>query len=431
MSLAPAGFYYQAGATAYLIDPAGAYSPAGASAPTTDPAGTDGGAGASAPTLAAAGVYIPIAGATSAAAEIVDPAGAYSPAGASAPTTDPAGTDGGAGASAPTLAAAGAYIPVTGATSAAAEIVDPAGAYSLAGASAPTTDPAGRRSAAGASAPTLAAAGRVHSSDRGDLRGGGDCRPCRRLQSGGRERADDRSGRQAQRRRRGAPTLAAPGASIPVTEATSAAAKIVSPPGTYLPPGATAPIADPGGTYSAAGATAPTTDPAGTYSSPYALNRLFLEWQNTTPANAVLSFHSATAVANYYGATSPEASLAKEFFAANYARHFRDNAVHANWPWAEAAFARGQHQQPHSRSVAKYKWLSRDYFRWIHILWARQSLGRHEFFGRRGQDKGSPQSQFASRGRDGRKFDRAGNGFVHGIRRSSTSLRHVGLVRQH
>ena len=73
-----------------------------------------------------------------------------------------------------------------------------------------------------------------------------------------------------------AATLAAPGASIPVTGATAAAAQIVSPPGTYLPPGASAPIADPGGTYSAAGASAPTTDPAGTYSSPYALNRLFI-----------------------------------------------------------------------------------------------------------------------------------------------------------
>ena len=36
------------------------------------------------------------------------------------------------------LAAAGTYIPVTGATSSAAELVDPAGSYSLAGASAPT-----------------------------------------------------------------------------------------------------------------------------------------------------------------------------------------------------------------------------------------------------------------------------------------------------
>jgi hypothetical protein len=90
---------------------------------------------------------------------------------------------------------------------------------------------------------------------------------------------------------------------------------MASPPGTYLPPGASAPISDPGGTYSAAGATAPTTDPAGTYSSPSALNRLFLEGRNDTPSNVVLSFNSVTAVENYYGATSREASLAKEFFA--------------------------------------------------------------------------------------------------------------------
>ena len=297
---APPGYYYQVGATAYLIDPAGTYSVGGASAPTTDAAGADSGAGASAPTLAASGTYIPVTGATSSAAEIVDPAGTYRAAGASAPTTDAAGAYSGAGASGPTPAAAGAYIflvagatpsaaevfgpagaysaagasaPHAGgggrfysdaprATSAAAEIVDPAGAYSLAGASAATTDPADRHSAAGASAPTLAA----------------------------------------------------PGAYIPLTEATSAAAK-VSPPGTYLPPGATAPLADPAGTYSAAGASAPTTDPAGTYSSPYALTRLFIVATQITPATAVQPFHSATAVANYYGATSTEASLAKEFFA--------------------------------------------------------------------------------------------------------------------
>jgi Protein of unknown function (DUF3383) len=152
---------------------------------------------------------------------------------------------------------------VTRATSSAAEIVDPAGTYSAAGASARTTDPARTSSGAGASVPTFAAAG-TH---------------------------------------------------VPVTGATSAATKIASPPGTYLPPGASAPTTDPGGTYSAAGASAPTMDPAGTYSSPYALNRLFLEAENTTPANSVLSFNSATAVANYYGARSKEASLANEFFA--------------------------------------------------------------------------------------------------------------------
>ncbi len=60
------------------------------------------------------------------------------PAGSSLPTTDPAGTYSGPGASAPTPASAGTYIPVTGATSSAAEILDLAGSYSLAGASAPT-----------------------------------------------------------------------------------------------------------------------------------------------------------------------------------------------------------------------------------------------------------------------------------------------------
>ena len=64
--------------------------------------------------------------------------GSTPPAGSSTPTTDPAGTYSGPGASAPTPAAPGTYIPVTGATSAAAQITDPAGSYSLAGASAPT-----------------------------------------------------------------------------------------------------------------------------------------------------------------------------------------------------------------------------------------------------------------------------------------------------
>ena len=61
-----------------------------------------------------------------------------SPAGSSTPTTDPAGTYSGRGAPAPTPAAPGTYIPVTGATSAAAEVTDQPGTYSLADASKPT-----------------------------------------------------------------------------------------------------------------------------------------------------------------------------------------------------------------------------------------------------------------------------------------------------
>jgi hypothetical protein len=53
---APAGYTYQAGATAYIEDPAGAYSPAGASAPIADLGGTYG-AAASAPTTDPAGTY--------------------------------------------------------------------------------------------------------------------------------------------------------------------------------------------------------------------------------------------------------------------------------------------------------------------------------------------------------------------------------------
>ena len=192
--------------------------PAGASAPTKDPAGTYSGAGASAPTPAAPGTYIPVAGATSAAAEVVDKAGTYSLAGASAATKDPAGTYSGAGASAPTLAAAGTYIPGTGATSTAAEKVDPAGTYSGAGASAPTTDPAGTYSGAGASAPTLAAAGTY----------------------------------------------------IPVTGATSATGEMVDPAGSYSLAGASAPtLAQPGYYVPTAGASSETPDSPGYY-TPYA-----------------------------------------------------------------------------------------------------------------------------------------------------------------
>jgi hypothetical protein len=92
---------------------------------------------------------------------------------------------------------------------------------------------------------------------------------------------------------------------------------ILSPAGTYLPPGATAPIADPGGTYSAAGASAYTMDPAGTYSSPYALDRLFLVGDTATPDGSILSFNSAAAVAAYYGANAGggENQLAHDFFA--------------------------------------------------------------------------------------------------------------------
>jgi hypothetical protein len=93
-----------------------------------------------------------------------------------------------------------------------------------------------------------------------------------------------------------------------------ATAYIEDPAGTYSLAGATTPIADPAGTYSGAGASAPTQDAAGTYSSPYALDTLILDTEFTTPQFGVLTFNNQTAVANWYGATSYEATLASEFF---------------------------------------------------------------------------------------------------------------------
>jgi hypothetical protein len=54
---APAGYYYQAGATAYIEDPPGTWSHAGQTTPTADPGGTFSGPGASAPTPDQPGTY--------------------------------------------------------------------------------------------------------------------------------------------------------------------------------------------------------------------------------------------------------------------------------------------------------------------------------------------------------------------------------------
>jgi len=88
-----------------------------------------------------------------------------------------------------------------------------------------------------------------------------------------------------------------------------------SPPGTYLPRGSTIPIADPGGYHSGANAASPTRDQAGTYSSPYSLNRLIIDWQNTVPENIALAFYSVEQVQNYFGVGSTEDMEARTFFA--------------------------------------------------------------------------------------------------------------------
>jgi hypothetical protein len=258
-----ADYYYRAGATAYLIAPAGAYrgAGAGASAPTTGPAGAYYSAEARTPTPAA-GTFIPIVAANPSAAEIAEFAGAYSLAGASGPTTEPDGALSGLWGSASTAAVAATAVPGAGATAAAAPIADPAGVYSGPGAS--IADQADAVSDLSASPEALN------------------------------------------------PNGAPPG----YYYQTGATAYIEDAAGTYSLAGASTPTADPAGTYSAAGASAPTTDPAGTYSGLYALNRLILDPDNNDLSPyQTLSFNSATAVANYFGATSLEAQLADEFFA--------------------------------------------------------------------------------------------------------------------
>jgi hypothetical protein len=53
---------------------------------------------------------------------------------------------------------------------------------------------------------------------------------------------------------------------------------------------------------------------ANAQSNPYALDRLFLDPNDSTPLYNILTFNSETEVANYYGNGTPEAKLATQFF---------------------------------------------------------------------------------------------------------------------
>ena len=129
-----------------MADPVGTYtSTTGSTVTIVIPAGFFDRSPSGTPIAAPAGTYIPVAGATSAAAEIKAPPGTYVAfTGATAATPDPVGTyTSTAGATAPITIPAGyydpspsgapgggalpgTYVPVTGATSAAAEIEAPA-----------------------------------------------------------------------------------------------------------------------------------------------------------------------------------------------------------------------------------------------------------------------------------------------------------------
>ena len=90
---------------------------------------------------------------------------------------------------------------------------------------------------------------------------------------------------------------------------------MTNPAGTYQPTGAPNPIADPGGTHSAAGARHTTQDAMGTYTSPYALDRLYIDWQNIVPENVALAFYSVQQVQDYFGVGSTEDLESRTFFA--------------------------------------------------------------------------------------------------------------------
>jgi hypothetical protein len=147
---APPAHHREAGRTAYLIDPAGAYISGGASAPTTGLARAYSGKRATAPTPATGSGYIAGAEATSFAAEIVDPGGAYGGAVASASAIDPAPAYSGPAATMPTPAIVGTCLPVAGSKFAAVKGVDIAGAHSSTGERAATIEPAGAYNGPGA-----------------------------------------------------------------------------------------------------------------------------------------------------------------------------------------------------------------------------------------------------------------------------------------
>jgi hypothetical protein len=254
-----------------------------------------------------------------------------------------------------------------------AYLIDPAGTYSLAGASAPTADPAGTYSGEGANAPALAAAGTY----------------------------------------------------IPVTRATSAAAEIVSPPGTYCPAGASGPIADPGGTYSAAGASAPTTDPAGKYSSPYALDRLFMEINSIMPVIVRQRDGRSELLRRI-----ELGSVVGDRILPGLRRRSGADAVHESLYRGAVAIVGRRREQFDLEPVAKHQRLAVAHQR-NGLLGQRQPFRRSEFLSRGGRDSECVQYELANPDQYSGRLDHARLGFVHGNDQRLISGSHIRLGRQH
>ena len=209
-----------------------------------------------------------------------------------------------------------------------------------------------------------------------------------------------------------------------------ATAYVEDPAGTYSLAGATTPTADPGGTYSAAGASAPTQDPAGTYSTHYALDRLFLDTSVASPLHGVLSFNSATAVANFYGASSFEAALANEFFAG-----YSGSSATMLFTRYPVAGARAHLAGSDISNLTLNQLQSINGTLSItsqgYAYSASINLSGVQSFSLAAVEIQAALNEFAGRGCHDRKFDRAGIGVFQGIPQWAASEGHLDLVGQH
>jgi hypothetical protein len=154
----------------------------------------------------------------------------------------------------------------------------------------------------------------------------------------------------------------------------------------------------------------------------YALDRLFLIADNTVPTSSVLSFESATAVANYFGVTSLEASLANEYFA---------DGAPATMLFARYGFGGAR---PHLfganiidltlaqlQSISGALSIAFDGYTYSGSI----NLSGESFSG------AASAIQAALNQNRSVKFDRASLGVIRRFRQRGTSPSHVGLIRQH
>lgn len=159
----------------------------------------------------------------------------------------------------------------------------------------------------------------------------------------------------------------------------------------------------------------------------YALDRLFLDPSNETPLNEVLSFNSETAVANFYGVNSPEASLAAEFYAGYSGASA--NMLFARYP-VGGARARLYGSNIAGLTLSQLQAINGS----LSITFqgydfsASVNLSGVKFFGGGNLDTDCSRSEFACRRRHNRKFDHPRIVILHGVARRGCLDRHRYFV---